>query len=144
MKGGCFCGAVRYRLASAPYDTGWCHCRVCQRISGAPALVFTTVPRGDFVVEAGADCLSTVRTTPFGTRQFCTRCGTPLTIAVNHQPDEIDVTVASLDLPDEVQPGFHIYCGSSIAWAGACDDLPRRAKLRPDTRGLASGATAAG
>ena len=41
--GGCLCGAVRYRLTSAPFDTGYCHCRMCQRTAGAPVMVFSTV-----------------------------------------------------------------------------------------------------
>ena len=143
MTGGCFCGAVRYRLAAAPYDTGWCHCRVCQRVSGAPALVFTTVKLADFAIERGADAIGQIRTTPFGVRQFCVRCGTPLTIHVDHQRDEIDLTVASLDEPDAVAPGFHIFYADRLGWAAAGDDLPRHAKLRPDTRGLPAGATSA-
>jgi len=136
MQGGCSCGAVRYRLASAPFDTGWCHCRTCQQISGAPALVFTTVPAGDFVIEQGADAIGETRPAEFGRRQFCTRCGTPLTIAVDFQPETIDLTVASLDEPEAVQPGFHIFYSSRIGWAAAGDDLPRHAGFRPDTRGL--------
>jgi hypothetical protein len=127
---------VRYRLASAPFDTGWCHCRTCQRISGAPALVFTTVPVVDFLVEQGADAMGQVSVTEFGRRQFCTQCGTPLTIAVDFQSDTIDVTVASLDEPDAVPPGFHIFYDSRISWAPAGDELPRHARFRPDTRGL--------
>ena len=53
IQGGCACGRVRYELRSQPFDTGYCHCRICQRISGAPALVFTTVPLEDFVVIEG-------------------------------------------------------------------------------------------
>ena len=55
MNGGCFCGAVRYRLTSTPYDTGWCHCRTCQKISGAAALVFTTVPLADYVIVGNVE-----------------------------------------------------------------------------------------
>ena len=141
MTGGCFCGAVRYRLLSTPYDTGWCHCRICRRISGAPAQVFTTLPRADLVIEQGVDAIGTIRTTSFGERRFCTRCGTPLTIAVDHQPDEIDITAASLDVPDVVAPSFHIYYADRIAWASAGDDLPRHDRLRPDTPGLPPGVT---
>lgn len=143
MKGGCFCGAIRYELHGVPYDTGWCHCRVCQRVSGAPALAFTTVPRADFVLTKGEDLVGTIRTTSFGERRFCKRCGTPLTMQVAHQPDEVDVTVASLDDPDAVPPGFHIFYADRIAWAKAGDDLPRHDRLRPDTRGLPAGATSA-
>ncbi|VWX51270.1 GFA family protein [Novosphingobium sp. 9U] len=135
MEGGCSCGAVRYRLASAPFDTGWCHCRVCQKISGAPALVFTTVPVEDFVVEQGVEAIRTTRPTEFGQRQFCGTCGTPLTIAVDFQPETIDVTVASLDDPDALEPGFHIFTASAISWEKDSPRLPRHEGWRPDTRG---------
>ena len=44
LTGGCMCGAVRYELKSEPFDCGWCHCRTCQLNSGAPAMVFASVP----------------------------------------------------------------------------------------------------
>jgi hypothetical protein len=136
IEGGCACGAVRYRLASAPFDTGWCHCRICQRVSGAPAMVFSTVPTGDFVLVAGEEQVGTIALTAFGRRRFCTRCGTPLTIEVDYQPETIDFTVASLDDPDAVAPGFHIFRASRIAWFETADQLPRHDQFRPDTRGL--------
>ncbi|MGK6320419.1 GFA family protein [Sphingomonas sp. DT-204] len=141
MEGGCSCGTIRYRLASAPFDTGWCHCRICQQISGAPAVVFTSVPADDLVIESGGDALGTIRTTDFGERRFCTRCGTPISIRVDFQPETIDIPVATLDEPDRVPPGFHIFYDSRIAWAGAGDGLPRHARFRPDTRGLEPGQT---
>lgn len=138
MEGGCFCGAVRYRLTSTPYDTGWCHCRICQKTSGAPALVFTTLPFAGFVVEQGAEAIGSIATTEFGRRGFCTACGTLLTIHVDFQPDEIDVSAASLDAPGQVAPGFHIFYADHIAWAEASDTLPRHQGWRPDTRGRPS------
>jgi hypothetical protein len=135
-EGGCACGAVRYRLLSAPFDTGWCHCTICRRVSGAPAMVFSTVPAGDLVFMAGEDAVGTVRLTAFGRRRFCTRCGTPLTIEVDHQPETIDFTVGSLDDPDAVAPGFHIFRASRVAWFETADELPRHERFRPDTRGL--------
>lgn len=135
-EGGCACGAVRYRLLSMPFDTGWCHCTICRRVSGAPAMVFSTVPAGDFLVTAGEDAVGTARLTAFGRRSFCARCGTPLTIAVDHQPETIDFTVGSLDDPDAVAPGFHIFRASKVAWFETADDLPRHDRFRPETRGL--------
>lgn len=99
-------------------------------------MAFTTVPVEDFVVEQGDEAIGIVRATPFGERQFCTRCGTSLTIRVDFQPETIDVTVATLDAPDTVAPGFHIFCDSAIAWAPINDGLPRHAGFRPETRGL--------
>jgi hypothetical protein len=136
QEGGCACGAVRYRLESAPFDTGWCHCTICRRISGAPAMVFSTVPAGDFVITAGEDAVGTIALTAFGRRRFCTRCGTPLSIEVDYQPETIDFTIGSLDDPDAVAPGFHIFRASRVAWFETADDLPRHDRFRPDTRGL--------
>jgi hypothetical protein len=135
-QGGCACGAVRYQLKSEPFDAGWCHCRICQRVSGGPAMVFATVPVGDMVFVAGAEAVGTVSLTPFGRRRFCTRCGTPLTIEVDYQPETIDFPVATLDDPDTVAPGFHIFRASKVAWFETADELPRHARFRPDTRGL--------
>ncbi len=32
---GCLCGAVRYESSEPPSDSNYCHCRMCQRTSGA-------------------------------------------------------------------------------------------------------------
>ena len=36
LKGGCHCGALRYRVTAAPKDSGYCHCTDCQRTTGGP------------------------------------------------------------------------------------------------------------
>lgn len=138
-SGGCACGAVRYRLASAPFDAGWCHCRICQLNSGAPAMAFASVPAEDFAFERGEALVGRFESSDFGHRAFCTRCGTPLYMRVNHQPETIDFSVATLDDPDSVAPGYHIFTASRIAWFDTTDDLPRHEGFRPDTRGLTQG-----
>jgi hypothetical protein len=134
--GGCACGAVRYALISPPFDAGWCHCRTCQLNSGAPAMAFASVPAGDYVVTAGAERVKSFRSSHFGRRSFCGNCGTPLLVEVDHQPETVDFSIATLDDPDAVPPGFHIFYASRIAWFDPGDDLPRHARFRPDTRGL--------
>ena len=48
MEGGCACGAVRYRLKSAPMIVHCCHCRDCQRQTGSAfvinVLIETDIP----------------------------------------------------------------------------------------------------
>jgi hypothetical protein len=139
MKGGCCCGAVRYRLESVPYDAGWCHCRTCQLNSGSPAMAFATVPTGDFGYDQGEELVESFASSSFGRRHFCGRCGTPLYVHAEHQPDTIDFSLATLDEPDAVVPGFHIFYASRIVWAQAGDSLPRHERFRPDTRGLDNG-----
>ena len=139
VSGGCACGAVRYELAAAPYDAGWCHCRLCQRVSGAPGMVFTTAKLGDYRVTKGEERVGRFASTPFGERTYCRDCGSPLTIHVSHQPDEIDVAAGTLDDPEAARPGFHIFAGEAPAWLAIDDGLPVFDKLRPDMRGLEPG-----
>jgi hypothetical protein len=134
--GGCLCGAVRFELTSEPFDAGWCHCRTCQLNSGAPAMVFASAPNGDYRVVEGEEAVRTVPSSSFGHRGFCGRCGTPLYMKVDHQPETVDFSVATLDNPGRVKPGFHIFWVSRIPWLEIEDDLPKFDRFRPDTRGL--------
>jgi hypothetical protein len=99
-------------------------------------MVFATVPRTDFLIVSGADQIGLFRSSNFGERQYCQACGTPLTMTVEHQPDTIDFTVATLDDPERSAPHFHIYYDSKIGWFDPCDGLAKHGKFRPDTRGL--------
>ena len=136
LTGGCLCGAVRYELKSVPFDRGWCHCRTCQLNSGAPAMVFASVPDGDLHWTQGADKVGSVRSSSFGHREYCSACGTPLLMKVDHQPETVDFSVATFDDPNAIEPEFHIFWGSKICWFEPKDGLPRHEKFRPDTRGL--------
>ena len=131
ISGGCACGQVRYEVKSRPYDAGWCHCRTCQLHSGSPATVFASVPAEDLVFTQGADAIRTIASSSFGRRTFCSACGTPLLMEVDDQPGTVDFTVATLDEPDAVAPGFHIFYASRIAWSKAADPLPRHDGFRP-------------
>jgi hypothetical protein len=134
LEGGCACRKVRYRLASKPTDAGYCHCEICRRSSGAPVVAFATVPLMDFKVTHGEP--SKWRSSSFGERWFCPDCGSQLAMHVDHQPDTIDFTVATLDLPETIRPAYHIWFGSRIDWFDTTDDLPRHERFRPHTRGL--------
>ena len=137
LTGGCACGAIRYRIDGPAYDTGWCHCRLCQRSSGAPAMAFTTCALEHFVVERGA--LSTVKLVDYGERGFCAACGASLTIHVDYQKDEIDIACASLDDPEAVAPEFHIFTDQKIGWVKLADGLPTYEGFGVDARGLMPG-----
>ena len=50
--GGCLCGKVRFRVTAPAIDTGYCHCRMCQKNSGAPAVAWATFPAESFAWTA--------------------------------------------------------------------------------------------
>ena len=97
---------------------------------------FASVPDGDFVWTKGESDVRWIETSSFGKRAFCSRCGTPLQVKVDHQPETIDFPVVTLDDPEVVKPEFHIFFGSKVGWYDPGDNLPRHEKFRPDTRGL--------
>jgi hypothetical protein len=99
-------------------------------------MVFASVPEGDLVWTEGSEKVKSVASSSFGHREFCSECGTPFLMKVDHQPETVDFSVATLDEPEAVAPGFHIFWGSRIAWFEPKDELPRHDKFRPDTRGL--------
>ena len=102
-------------------------------------MVLTTIPLKDFQITQGSELVGNFASTSFGTRTFCRACGSPLTIHVRHQPNEIDVAVGTLDNPDGVKPTFHLYVSEAPGWVVQEDGLSRYAALRPDTRGLRTG-----
>ena len=136
LTGGCACRAVRYELTSRPLDCGWCHCRTCQLTSGAPAMAFATVADGGWAVISGADKVRRRRSSGFAVRLSCETCGTPLAIDYDIQPETFDFSVATLDDPGIISPGFHIFWSSKVAWFDPSDDLPKFEQFRPNTIGL--------
>ena len=133
LEGGCACAAVRYRLDAVPFDAGYCHCRMCQLTSGAPVMAFATVRRQDHVLLKGEPVRRA--SSQSGERWFCGACGTPLAMRLVHQPETIDFTIASLDDPERIAPGFHIWERRRIGWFETADDLPRHERFRPGTIG---------
>ena len=129
LEGGCLCGAVRYRITMAPLDSDYCHCRMCQKSSGAPVQVSAEIPADGFAIIKGE--VKTYRSSPRASRQFCPTCGSQLTFRVDATPTIVSVNTPTLDNPDAVPPLRHIWCESRIVWFDAADDLPRHDRKGP-------------
>jgi hypothetical protein len=63
-------------------------------------------------------------------RTFCDRCGTALTYQRLDVPDSIDVTLGSMDDPEELEPEDHTWTESKISWIAPGDHLPSYARER--------------
>lgn len=130
IEGGCHCGAVRYAIG-AVQQSMICHCRSCQRVSGAPVVAWLTVAPKDFRVTKGAP--TRYESSPGIERGFCSGCGTQLTYARTDDGSYIDVTTASLDEPDAFPPSHHSWLSHNIAWVKFGDGLPAFPKSRTDS-----------
>ena len=122
LKGGCFCGAIRYEIVGTPYHETNCHCSICRRTTGSPFVAWFSVRRSDFQVVQGAP--TRFRSTPKGMRSFCPHCGTQLTFEHDDALDELDVTTCGLDDPERVPPKDHTRTSSKLGWVKLADNLP--------------------
>ena len=128
VTGGCLCGAVRYRAGGEASHATLCHCNACRRAAGAPVVAWVTFPIADFAITKGAPARH--RSSPPVERTFCPSCGTPLTYRHSAHPDEIDVTIASLDDPSAFPPADHTWASERIPWLELADRLPRHERSR--------------
>jgi hypothetical protein len=129
LEGGCLCAAVRYRIGAAPDHADYCHCRMCQRATGAPVVPWLTVASGAFAWTTGEPAV--YRSSQQAERLFCPRCGSQLAFRDLADPDHVDVTLASLDDPEAVRPSYHIWTSSRIGWFEVADALPRYPERGP-------------
>ena len=131
MNGGCLCGYIRYHVSAAMLEAGYCHCRLCQKSSGAPVLAWATVASSAFAYTSGSPAV--FHSSATAQREFCPHCGTQLVFRHSREPDWLDFTVASLDEPAQLPPQYHIWIQSRLAWLHLDDALPQYADSGPDS-----------
>jgi hypothetical protein len=138
--GGCDCGAVRYRLETPPLFVHCCHCRWCQRESGA-AFALNAMIETDRVTNLGVEPEMVLTPSASGQGQNIARCP-KCRIAVwsNYAgagPVVRFVRVGTLDNPELLPPDVHIFTASKQPWvvippgAPAMPEYYDREKLWP-------------
>ncbi len=136
FTGGCLCGAVRYEVSGEPRLSLLCHCRMCQRASGAPFSAILFMSADQVTITQGQT--RALVFSPRSNRHVCDGCGAPLFFTRDNRPELRGLYVGSLDDPSGFQPKFHVCAESAMAWLDIRDDLPRYAE-KPEgmTRPLA-------
>lgn len=128
IEGGCFCGFVRYQAEGPLSGATNCHCSMCRRISGAPSVAWVTIPKQGFLIQRGEPAI--LHSSERASRTFCPRCGTPLTFSSKETPSELDLTIGSLDHPEDVPPEDHTWVSAKLPWVELCDELPQFPRTR--------------
>jgi hypothetical protein len=125
LQGGCLCGRVRYEVTAEPVMTAACHCRDCQRATGAPHFAAVAVPTPAFRVQGETRAFE--RTGDSGSRvvrSFCPHCGTTLFARNGGMPQTTQISAVSFDDPSGLGPRMHIYMASAQAWDRTDGVLP--------------------
>ena len=127
-QGGCLCGAVRYALRGAPLWSSHCHCRSCQKATGAAFTTWLGVKGDSFEITEGA--LTVCESSPGVERGFCGNCGTSLTyVAEAGWPGQIGVLAPTLDEPAVAAPTAHVYVEHQLPWIRLDDGLARHERF---------------
>lgn len=72
-KGGCLCGAVRYKLKDVPTEYGACHCEMCRKWTGGIELGIQT--GADGMTLDSEETLVRYKSSEWAERAFCGTCG---------------------------------------------------------------------
>ena len=127
LEGGCTCRAVRYRLTGKPLFVHCCHCRWCQRETGASFALNAMIEADRVVLLQGQP---EIVNTPSlsGSGQKIARCPTCRIAVWSNYGGGGDlirfVRVGTLDEPDRLPPDIHIFAASKQAWVVLPPDTP--------------------
>jgi hypothetical protein len=117
--GGCTCRHVRYRMTSAPLFVHCCHCRWCQRETGA-SFALNALIESDRVVLLQGEVAVVDTPSQSGRGQKisrCPRCHVAVWSNYAGGGDAVRfVRVGTLDEPDRLPPDIHIFTMSKQPW----------------------------
>ncbi len=140
-EGGCTCSNIRYRMTAAPLIVHCCHCRWCQRESGAAFALNALIESSRVTTLEGAPELVPTPSES-GAGQHVARCPRCRVALWSHYsaagPVVTFVRVGTLDEPDRLPPDVHIFARSRQPWvvlppdAAVCDEYYRRDDLWPE------------
>jgi len=119
LEGGCTCRAVRYQMISAPLFVHCCHCRWCQRETGASFALNAMIEADRVVVLSGEpEVVATPSNSGKGQKIIrCPTCRIALWSNYAGAGDAVRfVRVGTLDNPDLFPPDIHIFTASKQPW----------------------------
>ena len=127
LQGGCTCRQVRYRLETSPLFVHCCHCRWCQRETGA-AFVLNALIEADRVTLIEGEPVHISTPSASGKGQVIARCEACHVALWSHYagagPRFRFVRVGTLDDPDLLPPDIHIFTESKQPWVVLPPDIP--------------------
>jgi hypothetical protein len=125
-EGGCSCGEVRYRLASAPMFVHCCHCRNCQRHTGSAFVINLLIEASRVELLRGAPQPITMPLNGGSPNRIfrCPRCQVAVWSEYGGRSEVLFVRGGTLDEPSTVSPDVHIYSRSKLPWVRLPEGVP--------------------
>lgn len=120
-KGSCLCQAVTYRANFETDKVHVCHCTLCQKWHGGPALALSCGE--DWKIE-GEDKLKWYKSSEHGQRGFCSVCGSNLFFKAP-SAGYYAVTAGTLESQESFEIETHIYIDKKPPYYDFSDKAPR-------------------
>jgi hypothetical protein len=127
FDGGCTCRFVRFRLTTRPLFVHCCHCRWCQRETGASFALNAMIETDRLLLlEGELDVVNTPSNSGKGQKiSRCPRCRIAVWSNYAGAGDAVCfVRVGTLDEPDRLPPDIHIFTASKQPWVMLPPDTP--------------------
>jgi hypothetical protein len=127
IDGGCTCRTVRYRMVTAPLFVHCCHCRWCQRETGA-SFALNAMIEADRIelLQGSPELIDTPSNSGKGQKIYrCPVCRVALWSNYAGSGDAVRfVRVGTLDDPDALAPDIHIFTSSKQPWVVLPEGIP--------------------
>jgi hypothetical protein len=127
LAGACACGAVAYRLESAPMFVHCCHCSWCQRESGSAFALNALIETDRVSLQRGeVEVVETPTNSGKGQQVVrCARCHVALWSHYAGAGEKLAfVRVGTLNDPSGAPPDIHIFTSSKQPWVVIPEGVP--------------------
>lgn len=123
--GGCLCGAIHFKTTGAPVVVAHCHCRDCQRTTGAghstgAMFAFRNVEISGALAEYSltSNAGNTV------IKAFCQNCGSNISGRNSGTPDHVTLSLGTFGDPANFEPEVIVFAENRCGWDLMDETLP--------------------
>src|SRR4051812_27456103 len=127
LTGGCNCGAVRYEVTEPLVRASYCHCKRCQRRTGAAASAQAHPAPRAFRVVAGKERFRMWNPRGGGGEKcFCGACGSAIFGSNPSHNVSVGIRMGTFDDDPGIRPTVRQFVAYAAVWEVLPDDgLPR-------------------
>ncbi|MBX5460861.1 MAG: GFA family protein [Steroidobacteraceae bacterium] len=131
IQAACLCGTVRYEIEGPFSSMLNCHCSMCRKHHGAPFATFAAAALEGFRWLSGEEKLTHYKSSPNGTRSFCSVCGSVAPLLMR-DAGTVLVPAGPLEGDPGIRPQGHMFVGSKAPWYTISDSLPQHEAYPPE------------
>lgn len=117
ITGACLCGQVSYVCSKPPVWSCNCHCRACQKLSGAPYVTAFSVLSESFEQTGDLICFERIADSGHEVRTYhCADCGTRVFAQSAGALHLTNIFASTLPDQSEFKPISNVFLAEAASW----------------------------